>query len=97
MGDILWIGNMHLQIYLKGIKKVKSLVNRDASGNRTTFKNRLLKLTYLKEKVDKSNKVFLVNKNEKFNKKSLDDIRDDDSLILMKASKLCWQENFLYS
>ena len=78
-------------------ERVKSLVNRDASGNRTTFKHRLLKLTYLKEEVDKSNKVFLVNKNEKFNKKSLDDIRDDDSLILMKASKLCRQENFLSS
>ena len=51
-------------------ERVKSLVNRDASGNRTTFKNKLLNLTYLKEEVDKSNKVFLVNKNEKFNKKS---------------------------
>ena len=56
-----------------------------------------MKLTYLKEEVDEANKVFLVNKNEKFNKKSLDDIKNDDSLILMKASKLCRPENFLSS
>ena len=45
----------------------------------------------------KLTKFFLSIRMKSLIKKSLDDIRDDDSLILMKASKLCRQENFLFS
>ena len=51
----------------------------------------------IEDKAEKSEKVFLSYKKDFFNKKSSDDIKDDDTLILMKAAKLCRNENFLSS
>ena len=77
--------------------KVKSLVNRDPACNRTKFKIRLMQMTPLTEELNKANKIVLSYQKGTFKTKTLDDKKDDDSLLLMKAARLCRNENFLSS
>ena len=60
----------------------------DRACNRTKFKKKLLKKALLREELNKANKIVLSYQKGRFKTKTWDDIRDDDSLILMKAARL---------
>ena len=51
----------------------------------------------IEDKAEKTEFIFLSYKKGSFNKISSDDIKDDNTLILMKAGNLCRNENFLSS
>ena len=51
----------------------------------------------IEDKAEKNEFIFQSYKKCSFNKKSSDDIKDDDTLILMKAANLCRNENVLSS
>ena len=60
----------------------------DRACNRAKFKNRLLKKAPLREELDKANKIVLFYQKGRFKTKTWDAIRDDESLILIKATRL---------